>query len=71
MATVRALHTFAAFTPHGVIGVAKDQPFEHDDPMVKAYPDKFAPDNADAPKKRSRAGRVEQATANPGEYRDL
>lgn len=66
MATVRATETFAAFTDAGVVAVQEHQPFDSSDPLVKRYPDKFAGEE-----KRSRRSRVEQATAAPGELRDL
>jgi hypothetical protein len=72
MSTVRAIDTFAAFTDIGVVGVQIGQEFDSSDPIVKARPHLFKADNTDsAPKRRGRPPKVEQATAAPGEQREL
>jgi hypothetical protein len=68
MATVRATETFAAESDRGYVVVKEDQAFDSKDPMVKRFPDKFKSD--EEPKRRGRPP-VEQATAAPGELRDL
>jgi len=45
-----------------------DQPWEASDPLVKAHPSLFTKQPSNV--QRSTAGKVEQATAAPGEKRD-
>lgn len=72
MPTVRAIDAFVAITDAGVVPVLKDQAFDSKDPIVKGREHLFAADNAEDRQRRSRTrGGVEQATANPGEFREL
>jgi len=60
MSIVRATQAVAVEHPESgtPVPVLKDQPFEHDDPLVRAYPWLFTDDQP-----------IERADARPGERR--
>lgn len=72
MSKVRAKESFAAFTENGTVNVGIGQAYDSKDPVVKGREHLFESDNdgEDTPR-RGRRPKVEQATAAPGEHRDL
>jgi peptidoglycan hydrolase-like amidase len=58
----------------GITVVHVDDVFDDDHPYVKAYPSNFVEHEVNsiaAPAKRAKAPKVEQATAAPGDTRDV
>ena len=57
-----------------IVIVAVDEVYDDDHPYVKAYPNNFVDHEVDsiaAPPKAVKRAKVEQATAEPGETRDV
>jgi len=63
MSTVRVLEPFVAIVDGVPASFKAGEAFDSDDPIVARFPGSFAADNL--------AGDVEQATAAPGERRNV
>lgn len=72
----RVLESFAFSNPDddSITVVTVDDVYDDDHPYVKAYPSRFADhavDSIAAPAKVAKKAKVEKATAEPGETRDV
>lgn len=67
MSKVHAIESAAVHFEGGVIGIREGSTYDENDPIVIAHPALFGIEVS----RRGRRTRVEQATAAPGEIRDL